>query len=331
MGWVKQEPAGIEKVKAFLGSIKGLPQAAANEILDAVAPVEMAGVGRIPRRELEPNQPLQTKGNGGGTATAKKPPKAFEAYANAGSVKPFIGTKVDPNNLPQGYLYGKIPMGKDEAGQEVFREVVYMPKSDQAKVPLVVENGEIRMGKPGEYRVVDKGAYDKNVVTDPNKPGKLLGGKSQVHHLFADNMLRSTAFGQQALRLGAVNPDGSLNLIELANSTQNLDAARKAYPNVKFSDFIHNTQHKKFDGLMQTVVDDAITEVREAKGLSGNNEKFIPQMTKEEIQTVWDESLARMKRGFMGEDKELYKEIKKITRPSGSIAQGKSQDETEVA
>jgi hypothetical protein len=47
-------------------------------------------------------------------------PKAFDAYENASKVKLFIGTKVDPNNLPEGYLYGKIPTGKDETGKKLI-------------------------------------------------------------------------------------------------------------------------------------------------------------------------------------------------------------------
>jgi hypothetical protein len=258
--------------------------------------------------------------------------KTFEAYENASEVRAFIGTKVDPNNLPEGYLYGKIPTGKDGAGNEIYREVVYMPKPKNTTVPLVVEKGTIQMGKEGEYRIVEKAVYDKNVVTDPTKSGKLLGGDSQIHHLFADNMLRNTPFGQRALRLGAVNPDGSINLIELASSKSNLVDARKAYPDVKLSDFIHNTQHPLFDGLMQQVVNDQIDLVREAKGFSGKNKDFIPQMTKEDIQEVWNEALTKMKAGLMGEDKALYIEIEKRTRSGKkSLAQGESPDGIEVA
>jgi hypothetical protein len=141
----------------------------------------------------------------------------------------------------------------------------------------------------------------------------------------------SLYFGQRALELGAVNPDAAINTIELANSLDKLNDARKAYPNVKFSDFVHNTQHKKFDGLMQEVVDQEITAIRKAKGFSGNNEKFIPQMTKEDIQEVWNEALTKIKSGLMGEDKVLYKDIKKITRPSGSLAKKKDPDNSEVA
>jgi hypothetical protein len=333
-----------QQSRVFVASLAGIN----GEVTDAVVQRIAAGVRKADAATT------MIVDNGDGTLTAVRPlgkaadkvddvaaksasrrsaPKAFDAYENAPTVKPFIGTKVDPNNLPEGYLYGKIPIGKDEAGQDIFREVVYMPKPKNTTVPLVVEKGTIQMGKEGEYRIVEKAVYDKNVVTDPTKPGKLLGGDSQIHHLFADNMLRNTPFGQRALRLGAVNPDGSMNLIELASSKSNLADALKAHPNVKFSDFIHNTQHPKFDGLMQEVVDGVIKEVREAKGLGNlKNEKFIPQMTKEEIKAVWEESLSRMRRGLMGEDRALYKEIEKRTRPGKkSLAQDETPDNSEVA
>jgi hypothetical protein len=269
----------------------------------------------------------------GASETAKKSPKqVLEDYANARAVKSFIGTKVDPNNLPSGYLYGKIPMGKDALGQDIYREVVYMQKPKNTRAPLVVENGKIALGEAGEYRIVSKKDCDKNVETIPGRFGKLLGELSQVHHLFADNLLRGTAFGRRALRLGAINPDGSLNLIELASSKNKLVAEQAMYPNVSFSDFIHNTQHPRFDKLMQTVVDGQIKALREAKGLVQlENEKFIPQMTKEEIKAVWDESLARMQSGLMGEDAVFYEKVREITRPDkDSLAQGKSSDDIGV-
>jgi hypothetical protein len=275
---------------------------------------------------------LEARGQVRASGQTKKAPKTLDAYLNADAVKPFIGTKVDPNNLPPGYQYGKIPTGTDKAGNETFREVVYMPESDSTKVPLKLDKkGRIQQGKEGEYRIVNKTAYDKNVETVPGKSGKLLGGKSEVHHMFADNLLRGTPFGQRALELGAVNPDAAINTIELANSLSNLEKARKAHPNIKFSDFVHNTQHPKFDELMQEVFDEQITLLRKEKGLSGiGNPEFIPQITKEEIQAVWNRSLKRMKRGFMGEDTQLYKEIEKRTRPGKkSLAQGKNPDNSE--
>jgi A nuclease family of the HNH/ENDO VII superfamily with conserved AHH len=205
-------------------------------------------------------------------------------------------------------------------------------KPNKTKVPLKVEKGVIKTGTEGDYRIVNDKVYPKAVETIPGKPGKILGKLSQIHHMEADNMLRSTPFGQRLLRLGAANPDDALNLIELAKSKQALADARKLHPDVQFSDFIHNTQHPLFDELMQEVVDQRITAVRKAKGLTNlENPEFIPQMTKEDVQAVWIEALTRMRRGLMGEDKALYDRIEKITRPSGSIAQGESQNDTEVA
>jgi 4-diphosphocytidyl-2C-methyl-D-erythritol kinase len=92
-------------------------------------------------------------------------------------------------------------------------------------------------------------------------------------------------------------------------------------------------QHKEFDKLMQQVVlKDEIDLVRKAKGFSGDNEKFIPQMTREEIQIVWNRSLKRMRRGLMGEDKKLYIEIEKRTRPGKkSLAEVQKPDNSEFA
>jgi hypothetical protein len=128
-----------------------------------------------------------------------------------------------------------------------------------------------------------------------------------------------------------VNPDSAMNTIELANSLQNLNKAREAYPHIKFSDFVHNTQHKEFDDLMMNLVNEEINFFKEAKGLSQmKDEVLIQQMTKQEIQAVWDKSLKRMRQGLMNEDKQLYKKIK--TRPhSGSLAQGEATDNSEVA
>ncbi len=342
---LKAAQEGEGAVQQFIGSLKDASASAKEKIRRVLASVHngkdpQAELVDVPRGTVDEvdeakqlGQPVQTKGNAGGTATTRKPPKALEAYANAGSVKPFIGTNVDPNHLPEGYLYGKIPTGKDALGRDIYREVVYMPKPKNTTVPLVVENGRIALGKEGEYRIVQKAVYDANVVTDPGKVGKLLGGKSQVHHMYADNMLRNTPFGQRALRLGAVNPDGSINLIELASSKGNLVDARKDFRDVKFSDFVHNTQHPKFDGLMQRVVNDAIKDLRKAKGLGNlENLDFIPRMTKADIQEVWNEALTKMKAGLMGEDKALYKEIEKRTRPGKkSLAQGEKPDNSEVA
>jgi hypothetical protein len=324
MSLSRQGEAGL--ARALLMKAKGMSDGVLDEVMDVLSPMqEVAGVGKLSRSEMRGSTAQMTTEEA--LKKAKAPKHVLGNYANAGAVKSFIGTKVDPNHLPEGYLYGKIPL-KDGT----FREVIYMSGSDKTMVPLKVDSkGKIAMGAKGEYRIVDGKAYPQNVETIAGQPGKILGDKSQVHHLYADNMLRSTPFGQRLLRLGAANPDDAMNLIELANSLDSLKAARQAHRNVKFSDFVHNTQHKKFDDLMQEVVNEEIDFVREAKGLSRmKNPEFIPQMTKEEIQTVWEESLTRMRSGLMNEDRVLYKEIKKITRPSGSIAQGERQGDTEV-
>ena len=52
MGWVKQGPAGIEQTRAWLASVKGVTREMADRAMDAISPVEVAGVGRVSRAEV---------------------------------------------------------------------------------------------------------------------------------------------------------------------------------------------------------------------------------------------------------------------------------------
>ena len=52
MGWVKQGPAGIEQTRAWLASVKGVTREMADRAMDAISPVEMAGVGKVSRAEM---------------------------------------------------------------------------------------------------------------------------------------------------------------------------------------------------------------------------------------------------------------------------------------
>jgi hypothetical protein len=102
--------------RALLSAVQRLDEATTTTVMNADG-------------TLSQSRPLGDRMEMRGTVTAsgqaKKPPKTLDAYLNADAVKPFIGTKVDPNNLPPGYQYGKIPTGTDKAGNETFREVVY--------------------------------------------------------------------------------------------------------------------------------------------------------------------------------------------------------------
>jgi hypothetical protein len=197
MSLANQGEAGLAKARVLLAQTKGMSDGVLDTVMEVLSPMEeVAGVGKLSRREMRGSTAQMTTEEA--LKKAKAPKHVLGDYANAAKVRSFIGTKVDPNHLPEGYLYGKIPL-KDGT----FREVVYRSDPDKTMVPLKVKNGRIEMGAKGEYRIVDGKAYPQNVETIAGQPGKILGDKSQVHHLYADNMLRKTPFGQRLLRLGA--------------------------------------------------------------------------------------------------------------------------------
>jgi hypothetical protein len=202
-------------------------------------------------------QKLETTVAARASGKAKKPPKLFDEYLNAPRVKSFIGAKVDPNNLPPGYLYGKVPL---ENGK--FREVIYMATSDGTKVPLKLDaKGLIKMADEGEYRIVNNGIYTKNIQTIPGKSGKLLGKDSQIHHLIPDNVMREQKIVQEALRRGIYNPDRTSNLIEMANksiSEETLNALKAKNPNAQLPNIRHYSGHADYDELVTELISQKI-------------------------------------------------------------------------
>lgn len=98
-------------------------------------------------------------------------------------------------------------------------------------------------------------------MTVPGKSGKLLGGESQVHHLFPDNIIRELEVTQEALKRGIDNPDRTSNLLEMANksvSHDTLRAVRQANPNAQLPDIRHYSSHAEYDNLVRDLVDKKI-------------------------------------------------------------------------
>jgi A nuclease family of the HNH/ENDO VII superfamily with conserved AHH len=226
------------------------------------------------------------------SASRQSAPKAFDANANAGSVKPFIGTKVDPNNLPEGYLYGKISIGKDKAGNEIYRDVIYMAESDGGKVPLTVDRkGNIKTGKQGEYRIVNDDAYGKNIQTIPGESGKLLGRDSQIHHLLPDNVIRRLEIFQESLRRGIYNPDRTSNLLEMANKgvSEEIIAALKAqHPNAQLTDIRHYSSHANYDDLVSRLIDESL------------NGRDVRQLSNVQIEAILKDAEVQLRSKFLG-------------------------------
>ena len=332
--FAKQGASGGERARALLASIKNLPKQAADEIWSAidrtVPQPELAGV---PKGEIDPKQPMQSTGT---TQASGAIPQAIRNYENAATVAPFIGKKFMPGLLPKGYKYAIIPL---EDG--TTRKVIYLPKSDKTMVPLKIDEATntIQIGPQGEYRVVRDKYYNANFETIPGKQGtKVFQGKrnSWIHHVVPDNVMRADPLYQRAFELGIFNPDRTSNLIELAANQKALKAGRefldKNHPGVKVSDFTHYSQHPKYDGLVQEQIKTALGRLKRQQGLTKlNDNEFIMQMKPDELKSVISTVETRMRRGLMGEDVELYKDLKKTTRDNGSLAENSLTSYTDVA
>jgi A nuclease family of the HNH/ENDO VII superfamily with conserved AHH len=261
-------------------------------------------------------QKLETTTAARASGKAKKPPKAFDAYANATRLKPFVGTKVDPNNLPPGYLYGKVPL---ENGK--FREVIYMAKSDGTKVPLKLDvKGFIKMADEGEYRIVNSDVYTKNIQTIPGKSGKLLGKTSQIHHLIPDNVIREQKIFQEALKRGIYNPDRASNLIEMANKSvtdEAFNALRATNPNAQIPDIRHYSSHAKYDVFVEDLID---------KGINGRD---IRQLSDSEINQIINRVEVNLKEGFLNKNEKIRQKLP--INEDGRLVQIESRSKEEIA
>jgi hypothetical protein len=251
--------------------------------------------------------------------------RSVEGYENAATVKSLVGKKFNLSQLPEGYKYAKIPL---EDGS--VREVIYLPKSNNKMVPLEIDkDGLVQVGAKGEYRVVRDKYYNKNFETIPGEKGtKVFKGKgnSWIHHMVPDNVMRSDPLYQRAFELGIFNPDRTSNLIELAADKDVLQAGRKLlakeHPEVKVSDFTHYSQHPKYDRLVQTQIEDALKQLKQQHGFTQMKDNdFIMQMKPDEIKSALTGLEKRLRRGLMGEDRQLYKQIKILTRDNGSLAE----------
>jgi A nuclease family of the HNH/ENDO VII superfamily with conserved AHH len=262
-------------------------------------------------------------------------PPQIRGYQNAADVAPLIGRRFVPGMtpLPSGYRYAQIPDGKGG-----FTQVIYMPESNGKMVPLKIDkDGRIQVGAKGQYRVVNSAAYTANFVTVPGKPGfKVFQGKGEswVHHLIPDNIMRANPVYQRAFELGLIDPDGASNLIELARDSKALADGRtfliNNHPNVQVSDITHFTQHPNYDRLVRDQLGTALNELKELRGLGHlKPDEFVRQMTRDDLKNFITNMEKRMRDGFMGTDRDLFRQIPR--RPNGSVSQNPGDSSPEVA
>jgi hypothetical protein len=151
-----------------------------------------------------------------------------------------------------------------------------------------------------------------------------------------DNVMRADPLYQRAFELGIFNPDRTSNLIELAANQKALKAGRefldKNHPGVKVSDFTHYSQHPKYDALVRSKISDEIRLLKRKNNLSYlDNESFIKQMKPEEIKKIIKKVESKMRGGLMGDNQEVYQEIKELMRDNGSLADNSLDSETDFA
>jgi A nuclease family of the HNH/ENDO VII superfamily with conserved AHH len=327
-GWqriLKAKQQGGKQLAQVLDELK-LPKAQREQL-------ELA-VEKVPNGAMDPKQPLRSQGSATGSGVAV--PTAIRGYQNAGDVAPLLGRRFVPGStpLPPGYKYAQIPDGNGN-----FRKVIYMPESNARSVPLKVdENGLIQVGPKGGYRVARKEAYDANFETIPGQKGvKVFQGNkaSWVHHLVADNVMRKNPVYQRAFELGLMNPDRTSNLIELAKDANVLAQGRQSLRNQGLSenlvsDVTHYTQHPNYDQLVTNRLNESLDTLKEQRGLGHlTREQFANQMKRTEIESFIRNTENRLRRGYMGTDQRLYRQLPR--RPNGSISQNPENSSSELA
>jgi hypothetical protein len=305
MELAKQGPAGMAKAKALLASIKGMSQEKAAEAIQLIkngfSPKDMEIVGvpsgqsavKTTEENVKDAKALQSRGNAGGTATAKKKLKDMtpaERFADAegkygqiqnwDQVKSLVGQSVNPNmQLPPGYIFYEKPanfFGK----RSLF--ILREKANDASFVPLMIEKGKIQAGKVRLSRDLDvmKANLKDIGVTVPKD--------WQVNHLIPDEIAQSNPLMIEALKRDLFDVDRASNLLPMPGKAD----VRKANPNL----IGHEGSHGKYSNI----VDDQLTNRYEIlKQRFGNN---IPDS---EIKKTLESVENSMRKKILNRDSEI--------------------------
>ena len=266
MGWVKQGPAGIEQTRAWLASVKGMTREMADRAMDAISPVEVAGVGRVSRAEVRgtaegtTEQAVQKARAGAGGTVAAKPVQFTDGISDAAAeqllakypqwneVKEFVGKHLDPNNLPPGYKY-RVKNGQPE---------LYRDSTEGPFPPLTVKKGivELQTGQSSRLSVFSR--YKKNylewVEETQGKAARTaaeqrLADGNQLHHLVPDAVVRDNLLTRQLMkRSKTYTLDRGPNILDMP-----------VVHDPKTGKIVHLGSHEKFneyvDGLLNLEIE----------------------------------------------------------------------------
>jgi A nuclease family of the HNH/ENDO VII superfamily with conserved AHH len=240
---------------------------------------------------VDPKQPMQMKGNAGGTATAKKKLKdmtpaerladaqgKYGQIQNWDQVKSLVGQSVTQNmQLPPGYIFYEKPanfFGK----RPLF--ILRENADDSSFVPLMIEKGKIQAGKTRLSRDLDVMKANLKGV------GVTVPKDWQVNHLIPDEIAQSNPLMIEALKRDLFDVDRASNLLPMPGKTD----VREANPNL----IGHEGSHANYSQLVDL---DLRTRFRTLQRRFGNNN--IPDA---EIKKAIESSENSMRRKILNRD-----------------------------
>jgi len=221
----------------------------------------------------------------------------YKKYRNFNVVKGIIGTTVNPDAPPLGYLYAKLPFNG-----KTF-EYLYLPGEDASKVPLlVIKNGKVDFDLPGQLTLTRKVDSKGVAFEDPSfTPGyrmahmyaqgfkKVLNGRngqSQLHHLIPDNVARAHPFFQEAMKRGLFGLDEQTNIIEVAENAASLKTAQTMFQQGQtgtlLPPLVHRGPHSQTDAVTRQVVQKALED-------NGIRDRDLPKLTDSQVKTLIDD------------------------------------------
>ncbi|KQR15472.1 transposase [Deinococcus sp. Leaf326] len=259
-GWIseagRKAMAMLDKVQVKWPPPGMSPQLAAANGLTFTAPSQQVSLGAVLRKAGK--KVLDAAGLPVKTVLTNKADiieALYWKYPNFNAVKGVIGSTVNPDAPPLGYLYAKLPFN----GKTV--EYLYLPGEDAGKVPLlVIKNGKVDFDLPGRLTLTRK-VDSKGVTFDEPSftPGyrmasmyaqgfrKVLNGAnghSQLHHLIPDNVARAQPLFQEAMKRGLFGLDEQTNIVEVAEDAASLKTAQTLFQQGQTSTLLPPLVHR---------------------------------------------------------------------------------------
>jgi hypothetical protein len=271
---LKAAQEGHAQLKAFLSTLKDIPAAARAKLEKALLPavqgldnattqIVMNGDGTVSQSGPlnRTRQNMETRVAASGATSASKAIRVAEnlsdeaaekllaKYPQWNKVKDFVGTHLDPNNLPPGYK----PHRKDGKIIELHRDSTEGPFP-----PLTIKNGiiELQTGQSSRLSVFSR--YKKNylewVEQTQGKAARTaakqrLADGNQLHHLVPDAVVRDNLLTRQLMkRSKTYTLDRGTNILDMP-----------VVHDPKTGKIIHLGSHPKFnkhvDGLLNLEVE----------------------------------------------------------------------------